>query len=95
MIQSGASFEAIVPLNLSIKDAPDRIVRLLKNRAARHHRLLRGKLLAIVEHAVAEPRALKPETVLAEVQRLGLRTPAEATVMIRKERGSIGQRRRP
>jgi antitoxin FitA len=95
MIQSGANLAAIVMVNLSIENAPDRIVRLLKKRAARHHRSLRGELLAIVEQAVAEPRALTPETVLAEVRRLGLRTPAEATVMIRKDRGSIGQRRRP
>ena len=38
-----------MPVNLSIKNAPDDIVERLRERAARHHRSLQGELLAIVE----------------------------------------------
>ncbi len=73
-------------MNLSIKNAPDDVVRRLKERAARNHRSLQGELLAIIEEAVARSRPLTPEDVLAEVRRLGLRTPDEGTAMIRKDR---------
>lgn len=73
-------------MNLSIKNAPDNVVRRLKERAARNHRSLQGELLAIIEEAVARSRPLTPEDVLAEVRRLGLRTPDEGTAMIRKDR---------
>ncbi|MBF0395069.1 MAG: Arc family DNA-binding protein, partial [Alphaproteobacteria bacterium] len=35
-----------MPSNLSIKNAPDDVVRRLKERAAAHHRSLQGELLA-------------------------------------------------
>jgi antitoxin FitA len=37
-----------MPLNLSIKNAPDRVVQRLRERAEQHHRSLQGELLAIV-----------------------------------------------
>ena len=73
-----------MPVNLSIKNAPDEIVARLKERAAKHHRSLQGELLAIVEDAVSAPRRLTPKDVLAEVRRLGLRTPAEAVTQPRR-----------
>jgi antitoxin FitA len=75
-----------MPTNLSIKNAPDDIVARLKRRAAEHHRSLQGELLAILEEAVSSSRRLTPTDVLAEVKRLGLRTPAEAVEMIRADR---------
>ncbi len=75
-----------MPVNLSIKNAPDELVARLKQRAAKHHRLLQGELLAIVEEAVGAPRGLTPDEVLAEVRRLGLRTPADAVEIIRAHR---------
>jgi plasmid stability protein len=75
-----------MPVNLSIKNAPDEIVARLKERAATHHRSLQGELLAIVEDAVSAPRRLTPKDVLAEVRRLGLRTPAEAVTIVRANR---------
>jgi plasmid stability protein len=75
-----------MPVNLSIKNAPDEIVARLKERAAKHHRSLQGELLAIVEDAVSAPRRLTPKDVLAEVRRLGLRTPAEAVTIVRANR---------
>jgi plasmid stability protein len=75
-----------MPVNLSIKNAPDEIVVRLRERAAKHHRSLQGELLAIIEEAVRTPRRLTPKDVLAEVRRLGLRTPAEAAAIIRANR---------
>jgi plasmid stability protein len=73
-------------VNLSIKNAPDDIVARLKARAARHHRSLQGELMAIIEEAVRPPDRLTPMDVLAEVKRLGLQTPAEATTIVRADR---------
>jgi plasmid stability protein len=59
-----------VPVNLSIKNAPDDIVALLRERAARHRRSLRGELLTILEEAVRSPQGSTPAQVLAEVDEL-------------------------
>ena len=75
-----------MPINLSIKNAPDEIVVRLKERAAKNHRSLQGEMLAIIEEAVREPATLTPREVLAEVRRLGLQTPAEAVEIIRAHR---------
>jgi len=75
-----------MPVNLSIKNAPDDVVQRLKARATRHHRSLQGELLAILEEAVRPPRQVSVDEVLAEVRRLQLTTPAESAVMVRAER---------
>lgn len=72
--------------NLSIKNAPDDVVRRLKERAERHHRSLQGELLAIIEEAVGGPKPLTPDEVLARVRQLGLSTPRDAAAMIRADR---------
>jgi len=77
-----------MPVNLSIKNAPDDVVRRLKARAARHHRSLQGELLAIVEEAVREDRRKTVEEIRAEIRRLGVSTPDEATAIIRADRDS-------
>ena len=73
-------------VNLSIKNAPDEVVRRLRERAARHHRSLQGELLAIIEAAVQDDRPASATDILAEVRRLGLQTPAEAAALIRADR---------
>lgn len=73
-------------MNLSIKNAPDEVVRRLRQRAERHHRSLQGELMAIIEAAVQSDRPMTATDVLAEVRRLGLRTPTEAASIIRAER---------
>ena len=80
-----------MPVNLSIKNAPDALVTRLRERAERHHRSLQGELLAIIEAAVL-PRTMTPADVLAEVRRLKLRTPAESAAIVRADRD--GRRRR-
>jgi plasmid stability protein len=75
-----------MPVHLSIKNAPDKIVERLRARAAKNHRSLQGEMLAIIEEAVREPTTLTAREVLAEVRRLGLQTPAEAVEIIRAHR---------
>lgn len=74
-----------MPVNLSIKNAPDEMVRRLRARAERNHRSLQGELMAIVENAVSEP-ALTPLALLADIQSLGLRSRAEAVDIVRADR---------
>jgi antitoxin FitA len=78
--------ELKMPINLSIKNAPDDIVALLKLRAQQNHRSLQGELLAIVEAAVRPPRALSLDEVVAKIRRLGISSPSEAAAMIRADR---------
>jgi len=75
-----------MPINLSIKNAPDDVVQRLRERAERHHRSLQGELMAIIEAAVREDRPATPAEILAEVRRLGLHTPPEATAIVRADR---------
>ena len=75
-----------MPVNLSIKNAPDDIVSRLRARAERNHRSLQGELLVILEEAVRKEPALSVEEVLREVSRLGLRTGSESADLIRADR---------
>jgi plasmid stability protein len=75
-----------MPVNLSIKNAPDDVVQLLRERAARHHRSLQGELMTIIETAVREDHPAPAAELLAEIRRLGLSTPSEAAALIRADR---------
>jgi antitoxin FitA len=75
-----------MPVNLSIKNAPEDIVQRLRARAERHHRSLQGELLAIIEEAVRPEQELSPAELMAEVRRLGLRTPGDSAAIIRTHR---------
>jgi plasmid stability protein len=75
-----------MPVNLSIKNAPDEIVKRLRERARRHHRSLQGELLAIIETATRDDQPSTPSEVVAEVRRLALHTPAEAASIVRAAR---------
>lgn len=75
-----------MPVHLSIKNVPDDVVQRLRERAGRHHRSLQGELLAIVEEAVRPSHSTNVEDVLAEIRKLGLNTPDEATAWIRADR---------
>ena len=77
-----------MPVNLSIKNAPDDVVQRLRERAERHHRSLQGELMAIIEAAVLDERRATPNEILAEVRGLGLRTPSEAVAIVRFDRDS-------
>jgi plasmid stability protein len=60
-----------MPVNISIKNAPDDLVAALKARAQRNHRSLQGEVLAILEEAALCPDRLTAGDVLAELRRLG------------------------
>src|SRR5689334_639071 len=88
LLQDGAHLELPMPVNLSIKNAPDDIVQRLRERAARNHRSLQGELMAIIEEA-ARPRTtgyLTVDEVLARARKLGLRQPDEAAAIVRADR---------
>ena len=73
-------------VNLSIKNAPDDLVALLKARAERNHRSMQGELLAILDEAVRAPRHRTPDEVLAEARRLGLNTQPTSAEIVRTDR---------
>jgi len=75
-----------MPVNLSIKNAPDELVATLKLRAKRNHRSLQGEVLAILEEAARNPRRLTPLELLAKVEKLDFETPSEAANIVRKMR---------
>ncbi len=84
-----------MPVSLSVKNAPEEIVKRLKERAARHHRSLQGELMAILESAAyEEPRPLTPRDILAQVRTAGISTPASAARIIRAARDGRRVRRR-
>ena len=75
-----------MPMNLSIKNAPNEVVHRLRRRAERHHRSLQGELLAIIEAAAREDRPATPADILAEVRRLDVHTPSESVALVRADR---------
>lgn len=75
-----------MPVTLSVKNAPDEIVRRLKERAARNHRSLQGEMLSILEEAVRPRRRLTVDEVLAKIRASGLKTPPESVEIVRADR---------
>ncbi|NYZ16802.1 Arc family DNA-binding protein [Azospirillum sp. RWY-5-1] len=74
-------------MNLSIKNVPDELAALLRERAARNHRSLQGELMAIVEAAARErPGTMTIAELRQEVRRLGVSTPSESAAIIREDR---------
>jgi antitoxin FitA len=77
-----------MPVNLSIKNAPDDIVQLLRERAARNHRSLQGELMAIIEEAARPVRYRTVDEVWAEARRSGLPGHDESAAIVRADRDS-------
>lgn len=75
-----------MPVNLSIKNAPDVIVERLRQRAKRHHRSLQGEMLAIFEEATRVDERITVEELVRRNRGLGISTPDEATQWIREDR---------
>ena len=73
-------------VNLSIKNAPEKLVRKLKKRAERNHRSLQGELMAIITEAVEEKPRLTAADILRETQALGLTGPSESAAIVRVDR---------
>lgn len=72
-------------VSLSVKNVPDEILALLKERARRNHRSLQGELLVILENAV-QPKCLKVSELRERIAEYGIETPNEAAELIRKAR---------
>ncbi len=73
-------------VNISIKNAPDDLVLLLKERARRNHRSMQRELLAIIDSAVRQKRHLTVDEVLARGRALRLNPQPEAATIIRSDR---------
>jgi plasmid stability protein len=76
----------MMPINLSIKNVPDKIAEQLKMRAAKNHRSLQGELMSIIETAVANNETMTPSELLNEIRSLGLTTASESRDMVRDDR---------
>ncbi len=74
-----------MPVNLSIKNAPDDVVVKLKARAARNHRSLQGELMAIVTAAAEEPYATLAD-IRDSVRGLKLSARSELAEIVRQMR---------
>ncbi|MGY4707420.1 FitA-like ribbon-helix-helix domain-containing protein [Candidatus Bipolaricaulota sp. J31] len=74
-----------MPVNLSIKNVPDWLVKRLKERAKRHHRSLQGELMAILEEALS-PKRLTVEEAYRKIRALGLETGDESVALVREDR---------
>ena len=78
-----------MPVNISIKNAPDDLVARLKLRAARNHRSMQGELIAILDDATREPETLSAQRldqVLAEIRGIGHPNEAVSAAIIRADR---------
>ena len=75
-----------MPVNISIKNVPDDVANRLRRRAARSRRSLQGELLVVLEEAVAGESKLSLQEVYARARKRGLKTPAEAVEMLRRDR---------
>ena len=78
-----------MPVNLSIKNAPDELVLRLKDRAARNHRSMQGEMIAILDAATRHPSLAHADIIdrlAAEVKAIGRPSPAEAVQMVREDR---------
>jgi antitoxin FitA len=75
-----------MPVNLSIKNVPDKLAAQLRARAKANNRSLQGELIIVLQEAIAPRRKLTAAEVLQRVRSAGLRSPREAAAMIRAER---------
>jgi plasmid stability protein len=83
--------EEAMPVDLSIKRVPEQLAERLRRRAASHHRSLQGELMAMLEEYASEDEPLTPSEALRLARSAGLRTPAEAVEMIRRDRDARGR----
>lgn len=77
-----------MPVNLSIKNAPDDIVERVRKRAKQNHRSLQGEVLAILDETTRSVEKISLHEVMERNRAMGLSTPDEATQWIREDRDS-------
>ncbi|MBM3933025.1 MAG: Arc family DNA-binding protein [SAR202 cluster bacterium] len=69
----------------TLKNVPDDIAELLRERAKQNHRSVNGELLAILEAAV-KPQYVTVRELSERAKALGVQTPNESTRWIREDR---------
>ena len=81
-----------MPVNLSIKNVPDRLAAEVRRRAAEHHRSLQGELISILEEITAQDKTLTPDGFLKGLRALRLKTPSESLKIVRGDRDARSSR---
>ena len=71
--------------SLTVKNVPEEMLVLLRERAKRHHRSLQGELMIILEEAIA-PTKLSLDQVQRRVEELGISTGDDSTRWVREIR---------
>jgi antitoxin FitA len=74
-----------MPVTLSIKKVPEKLVKRLRRRAAMHKRSLQGELLAMLEDATS-PARMTVDELRQAVRRFGPPVPGNSVKMIREDR---------
>jgi plasmid stability protein len=90
--RGGMGRSQAMPVTLSIEGVPDRLVEALRRRAAEHNRTVEEEVVGILEDTLPEDGTITPGELLAEVQAMGLRSPADSVEIIREDRDG-GHRR--
>jgi plasmid stability protein len=73
-------------VSLSIKNVPERVVRRLRQRAARNRRSLQGELLDLIERAADEVPTISARAVLERIRNLNLPAGESSADIIREMR---------
>ncbi|HIN05186.1 MAG TPA: Arc family DNA-binding protein [Dehalococcoidia bacterium] len=71
--------------SLTVKNVPEEMLILLRERAKRHHRSLQGELMLIMEEAIA-PAQRSLEQTQNHLAKLGLSTGDDSTAWVRELR---------
>lgn len=74
-----------MPVNVSVKNVPDKIIEILRKRARRHHRSLQGELMSILEEA-AGSAFLTVNEAEERLDTLGFTTGDESVNLLRELR---------
>lgn len=81
--------------SLSIKNAPDHVLKGLRRRAERNHRSLQGELMSIITIAAVDEDTPHPtpSQIVAEFRAKDYASPDESVAMIREDRDRADGRR--
>ena len=71
--------------SLTVKNVPEEMLVLLRERAKRHHRSLQGELMLILEEAIT-PTKLSLDQVQRRIEELGISTGDDSTRWVRELR---------
>jgi hypothetical protein len=78
--------EPIMAVSLSIKNVPERVVKRLRERAARNRRSLQGELLDLIERAADDVPTISVRQVFERIKALNLPAGESSVDIIREMR---------